>query len=174
MSRRREQSSNSSPFPREAPNAFAPSFLEEIARREPAPAVPETLSEGPFRVLRHFGDGPPLWACHAAGERQARLTVEAPDLAYLAAAALAVAERPLRFRFQPDAEGRLHLLEDGRPVGTASRPEWGSDTLALHLTALAALRARPLALAHYLLSVPDDALRRAGRILVERLREAGR
>jgi hypothetical protein len=138
--------------------------------------VPETLAEGPFRVERHYGDGPPLWACYAAGERRPRLTVEAPDLAYLAAAALALAERPLRFRFQADAEGRLHLLHDGRPVGTALHR---GDTLPLHLSGLADLRSRPLALAYYLLSVPDETLRRTGRILVERLRtemlrEAGR
>ncbi len=32
MSRRREQSSNSSPYPGEASNAFAPSFLAELLR----------------------------------------------------------------------------------------------------------------------------------------------
>lgn len=38
-----------------------------------------------------------------------------------------------------------------------------------HLTGLADLRVRPLALAHYLLSVPDETLRRTGHILIEML-----
>lgn len=174
MSSRETQCSNPSFLRGDGPNAFASSFLDEMGRREPAPAVPEVLAEGPFRIERHHGDGPPLWACYAAGERRARLTVEAPDLAYLAAAALAVAERPARFRLQEDAERRLHLLHDGRPVGTVGRPEWAGDAFPLHLTGLADLRSRPLALAHFLLSVPDEALRRTGRILIEMLREAGR
>jgi len=34
------------------------------------------------------------------GERQARTSVEAPDLAYLLAAGMEIAERPLRFGFE--------------------------------------------------------------------------
>ncbi len=113
----------------------------------------------------------PRWACFAAGEREPRLTLQAPDLAYLAAAALAVAERPASFRFQEDAGGRLHLLHHGHSAGTALDR---GDTLALHLSGLAGLRVQPLAFAHYLLSVPDETLRRSGRILMELLREARR
>ncbi len=120
----------------------------------------------------------PRWACIAAGEREPRLVLQAPDLAYLAAAALAVAGRADTagaFRFQEDADRRLHLLWHGRPVGTApGLIQMGGDTLPLHLGGLAGLRVQPLAFAHYLLSVPDETLRRSGRILMELLREAGR
>ncbi len=97
--------------------------------------------------------------------------LQAPDLAYLAAAALAVAERPPGFRFQEDADRRLHLLHHGHPVGASL---YRGDTLPLLLSGLADFRVQPLAFAHYLLSVPDETLRRSGRILRELLREAGR
>lgn len=133
-------------------------------------AAPEARAEGPFRVVKLYGDGPPLWASYAAGERRPRLSLETPDLAYLLAAGMEVAERPLRFRFEeagsPGDRRAFHLLYDGVPVGTA---DLRGDTLPLHLTGLADLRVRPLALAHYLLSVPDETLRRTGRILIEML-----
>ena len=171
MSHRKDQSN---PLPGEPRNAFASFFLDHMARREPVPAAPEVRAEGPFRVVKLYGDGPPLWACYAAGERRPRLSLETPDLAYLLAAGMEVAERPLRFRFEEAAEevgapGRsrpFHLLHDGVPVGTA---DLRGETLPLHLTGLADLRVRPLALAHYLLAVPDETLRRTGRILVEML-----
>ncbi len=157
---------------RHFPNAFSEDFLGEIARREPAPATPEADLAGPWRVTALYGAGSePRWACFAAGEREPRLVLETPDLAYLAAAALAVAERPPSFRFQEDAARRLHLLSHGRPVGTSA---YEGDTLALQLSGLADLRVQPLAFAHYLLSVPDETLRRSGHILMELLREAGR
>ncbi len=152
-------------------SAFSPDFLAEVARREPAPVTPEADLAGPWRVSALYGAGDSLrWACIAAGERQPRLVLQTPDLAYLA-----VAERPAAFRFQEAAARRLdlawHLLWHGRPVGTSN---YQGDTLPLHLTGLADLRVRPLAFAHYLLSVPDETLRRSGRILMELLREAGR
>ena len=157
------------------PSAFSADFLAELSRREPAPAAPEADLAGPWRVAQLCGAGDPRWACLAAGERQPRLVLQAPDLAYLTAAALAVAARPAAFRFQEDADRRLHLLHHGRPVGTsAGLIQVGADTLPLHLTALADLRVRPLAFAHLLLGVPDDVLRRAGVIAVQLLREAGR
>ncbi len=158
------------------PNAFAPDFLAELARREPAPATPEADLAGPWRVTALYGAGDePRWGCIAAGESRPRLVLQAPDLAYLAAAALAVAERPPTFRFQEDAGRRLHLLWHGRPVGTAaSLIPVGGDAFALHMSGLADLRVQPLAFAHYLLSVPDETLRRSGRILMDLLREARR
>jgi hypothetical protein len=125
-----------------------------------------------------YGSGDPRWACLAAGERQPRLTLQAPDLAYLTAAALAVTERTDTagaFRFQQDADRRVHILWHGRPVGTApGLVQVASDTLPILLTALADLRTQPLPLAHYLLAIPDEALRRAGALAVQLLREAGR
>ena len=161
---------------RHSPNAFSASFLAELARRDPAPAMPEADLAGPWRVTALYkSGGEPRWGCIAAGERAPRLVLQAPDLAYLAAAALAVAERPSGFRFQEDAERRLHLLWHGRPVGTSTGLiPVGGDTLPLQLSGLADLRVQPLAFAHYLLSVPDETLRRSGRILMELLREAGR
>ncbi len=154
------------------PNAFSEDFLGEIARREPAPATPEADLAGPWRVTALYGAGDePRWGCIAAGEREPHLILQAPDLAYLAAAALAVAERPPGFRFQDGADRRLHLLLQGHPVGTSL---YRGDTLPLHLSGLADLRVQPLAFAHYLLSVPDETLRRSGRILMQLLREVGR
>ena len=117
----------------------------------------------------------PRWGCIAAGESRPRLVLQAPDLAYLAAAGLAVAERPASFRFQEAASRRLHLLWHGRPVGTScGLIPVGGDTLQIHLSGLADLRLQPLAFAHYLLSVPGQTLQRSGRILMDLLREAGR
>jgi len=187
MSQRESQCSNPSPVrtgspgagdpPAAAfPNAFSADFLAELSRREPAPATPEADLAGPWRVTSLYGAGEePRWACLAAGERRPRITLQAPDLAYLTAAALAVAGRSAAFRFQEDADRRLHLLWHGHPVGTSSGLiPVGGDTLPLHLTALADLRTRPLPFAHLLLAVPDEVLRRAGAIAVQLLPEAGR
>jgi hypothetical protein len=48
------------------------------------------------------------------------------------------------------------------------------DTLALDLTRLADLRGQPLPLARFLVSVPQDVLRRAGVLMMEILRETRR
>jgi len=169
MSHRKDQSN---PFPGphsdEGRNAFASFFLDHMARREPVPAAPEARAEGPFRVVKLYGDGPPLWACYAAGERRPRLSLETPDLAYLLAAGMEVAERPLRFRFEeagpPGDRRAFHLLHHRVPVGT---PDLPGDTLPLHQTGQADHRVPPQAQAHNPLSVPDETLRRTGRILVE-------
>ncbi len=153
-------------------SAFSPDFLAEVSRREPAPATLEADLAGPWRVTPLYGAGDqPRWACVAAGESQPRLILQAPDLAYLAAATLAVAERPPVFRFQDGADRRLHPLHHGRPVGTSV---YRGDNLPRILSGLADLRVQPLAFAHFLLSVPDETLRRSGRILMEPLRDAGR
>ncbi len=158
------------------PNAFSEDFLTDLARREPAPATPEADFAGPWRVTPLYGAGdPPRWACLAAGEREPRLVLQSPDLAYLSAAALAVAERPPGFRFQEGADRRLHLLHQGHSVGTSvSSIPIGGDTLPILLSGFADLRVQPLAFAHYLLSVPDETLRRAGVIAAQLLREAWR
>jgi hypothetical protein len=157
-------------------NAFRPELFEELCRREPAPAVSESGFTGPWRVRRLWGDGPPLWACYGAGERAPRLTFEEPDLAYLAAAALAVAERRMRFRFQTGADGREHLMHDGVPVANVGSPVQGGvlagSSLPADLTRLAELRVQPMALAQFLLSVPDEVLERAGAIFMDELRRS--
>jgi hypothetical protein len=150
------------------PNAFASALFEELREREPEPAVPEAGNAGPWRVIELHGPREPLFACHAAGEAGPRLTFDAPDLASLAAAALALSGRPPRFRWQRAEDGRLHLLHDGQSVATAAREE---ECLPLDLTRLADLRAQPLPLARFLVSVPQDVLRRAGALVMEILRE---
>jgi len=55
-------------------------------------------------------------------------------------------------------------MHDGHSVGTAQRR---SDQLPQVLTALADLRTRPQALAHFLLAVPDEVLERCGVILAQ-------
>jgi hypothetical protein len=91
------------------------------------------------------------------------------DLAHLAAAALAVAERPRRFRFQSGADGRLHLMHDGTAVACVHTPELEHSSLASDLTRFADLRAQPLALAQLLVATPSAVLRRAGAIVLDEL-----
>jgi len=151
----------------EPPNAFDRGFLDTFSRRDPAPATPEADHAGPWRVTRLHGDADPRWACIAAGEPPPRFSFREPDLAHLTATGLTLVDRPPRFRFQVDAAGTLHLMHDGYPVGIAQRQ---SDGLPTILTALADLRTRPQALAHFLLAVPDEVLRRCGVILAEMAR----
>jgi hypothetical protein len=168
MRDRRDDSTHPSSL--EPPNAFDRDFLENLSRREPAPATPEADYAGPWRVTRLHGEGDPRWGCIAAGERPPRFSFREPDLAHLTNAGLSLADRPARFRFQVDAVGTLHLMHDGYPVGTARRQ---SEQLPLVLTALANLRTQPEALAHSLLAVPDEVLRRCGMILARMAREGG-
>jgi hypothetical protein len=98
-----------------------------------------------------------------------------PAPSQLTTTGLTLADRPTRFKFLRGAphEGQstLHLLHDGYPVGKAQRE---SDQLPLILTALANLRVQPEALAHFLLAVPDEVLRRCGVILAHMARGEGR
>ena len=96
-------------------------------------------------------------------------------MAYLTAAALPLTGRAPRFSLVEDldAEEDLYLLASG--CGDRhGEPycEWGSvrgriEDLPWVLTVLDLLRVQPLALAHYLLSVGDETLRRVGGILAE-------
>ena len=157
-------------FDRSPPNAFDRAFLDAFSRREPAPASPEADHAGPWKVTRLHGQGDPRWACIAAGERPPRFSFREPDLAHMTNAGLSLADRPPRFRFQVDAAGTLHLMHDGYPVGQAAPSEQASEQLPVILTALANLRTQPDALAHFLLAVPDEVLRRCGVILAEMMR----
>jgi hypothetical protein len=110
---------------------------------------------------------------YGLGERGPHLTFDDPtlaDLAHLAAAALALAERPCRFRFQKGADDRLHLMHDGACVATVDSPTLEHTSLATDLTRLADLRANPLALAQLLAASPEIVLRRAGVIALDELR----
>ena len=81
----------------------APELFAELRRREDHPATPEADLAGPWRVARLHGVEPPdgvRWGCLGAGETNAALVYQAPDLAFLGAAGLALVERPARFRFQ--------------------------------------------------------------------------
>jgi hypothetical protein len=156
------------------PNAFSPELFESLHHRDPEPAAPEGHLPGPWRATRLHGDGPPLWAVYGLGERGPHLKLDDPehaDLAYLAAAALALAERPPRFRFQKGADGRLHLMHDGACVATVGSPALEHTSLATDLTRLADLRANPMALAQLLAATPETVLRRAGVIVLDELRK---
>jgi hypothetical protein len=182
MRRRDKNSTPSSPADPGGPlpdNAFTPALFAALDQREHEPVVPEGELPGPWRVTRLWGDGPPLWAVYGLGERAPRVTFGDPahsaehgDLAYLTAAALALAERPRRFRFQPGADGRLHLMHDGQAVATVGSAVLESTSLASDLTRLADLRAQPLALAQFLAAVPAGVLERAGAMLMDELRKA--
>ena len=157
-------------------NAFAPHFFEHLARRDFHPATPEADHAGPWRVVKLHGEGPVRFGCNALGERSPRLSFEAPDLAYLAAATLHLTDRPHRFRWQRGAErrgqGGLHLMHDGYPVATAGPAAQEAESLPQDLTRLADLRVQPLAFAQFLLSVPDEVIKRAGELVMELLEEA--
>lgn len=171
MRRRDEKSTPSTPDPLHD-NAFTPELFDELRQRDAEPAVPEGELPGPWRVTRLWGDGPPLYAVYGLGERGPRMSFEDPDLAHLAAAALALAERPARFRFQEGADGRLHLMHDGAGVGTVHSSVLENTSLAADLTRLADLRSQPLALAQLLAATPAGVLERAGAILMDELRKA--
>ena len=158
-------------------NAFDRDFLETFSRREPASATPEADNAGPWSVTRVHGDGDPRWACFAAGEGPplpGRYKFREPDLAHLTVTGLSLADRPPRFRFQVDAAGTLHLMHDGYPGGIVREGTAQSDQLPLVLTALANLRVQPQGLAHFLLAVPDEVLRRCGVILAGMVGEGHR
>lgn len=126
-------------------------------------------------MTRLWGDGPPLWAIYGLGEPGPRFTFTDQshgDLVHLAAAALAVAARPRRFRYVKGADDRLHLTFDGAPVATVHTPELEHTSLSDDLTRLADLRVQPLALARFLAAVPAAVLRRAGVIFLDDLRNA--
>lgn len=155
-------------------NAFAPELFDELRERDFAPVAPEGDLPGPWRVTRLWGDGPPLWAIYGLGERAPRVTFNGPelaDLAYLTAAALAVAERPRRFGFVRGGDGRQHLMFDGDGVASVQSAVLENTSLAMDLTRLADLRVQPLALAQFLASVPAGVLERAGAVLMDELRK---
>lgn len=165
----------------EAANA-GPWTVEPVGSRWDAPpeAPPEAPSETPpeARVIPHHVDAlasrtfqpEAEWACCSAGEAGPRGVFARPDLAYLFAAALPLDGAPPRLRLArrgldqalgggPDWH---RLTEDGQPVGRLAgfRPE-----LVALANALAALRSRPLALAHFLAACGEETLEPAGRIL---------
>ncbi len=139
---------------------------EDLLSVQPAEIVPPSRRR----------EAPPFpWRCLCAGEPAPRACLADPDLAYLTATALPLTGRAPRFALVEDldAEEDLYLLvsgwRDGRSdldgdLGTVLG--WNEDLPAV-LTVLDGLRVRPLALAHYLLSVGDETLARVGRILSE-------
>jgi hypothetical protein len=151
-------------------NAFRAELFTALRARDPEPVAPEGELPGPWRVTRLWGDGPPTWAVYGLGERAPRLHFDDPDLAYLSAAALALAERPPRFRFQRGADDRCHLMHDGEAVGAVCSAVLEGTSLATDLTRLADLRVQPLALAQLLAAVPTAVLERAGAILMDEVR----
>ena len=171
--RRKDCNPSSAGLPGTTPNAFTDELLEALDECEPEPFAPDGELPGPWRVTRLWGDGPPLWAIYGLGESGPRFTFTDEnhgDLAHLAAAALAVAARPRRFRYVKGADDRLHLTFDGAPVATVHTPELEHTSLADDLTRLADLRVQPLALARFLAAVPAAVLRRAGVIFLDDLR----
>jgi len=164
--------------PSPPPNAFAPELFAALRRRDHHPATPEADFAGPWRVARLYGAAPPAdgvrWACFAAGERAPALSYPEPDLAFLGAAGLELAERPSRFRFQRGADGRMHLMHDGYPVATVAPSVPEGCSLPADLTRLADLRVRPQALAHFLMAVPAEVLERAGVLVMRMLSEVER
>ncbi len=114
------------------------------------------------------------WACVGEGEEAPRALLAEPDLAYLTAAALPLTGRAPRFELVEDLDAEeedLSLLVSGcgAPPARSDR-DWGTvrgrnEDLPRVLTVLDELRLRPLALAHFLLSVGDETLARTGRIL---------
>jgi len=198
---RRRPLAGSGPSDRSSPsNAFSQEFLDRLRRSYDHPPTPEAANAGPFRV-EWIGStegsdpaadptdpsSPPSshpdlpWACFSAGEAAPRACLADPDVAFLTAAALPLTGQAPRFSLVEDldAEEDLYLLASG--CGDRhGEPycEWGSvrgwtEDLPWVLTVLDLLRVRPLTLAHYLLSVGDETLRRAGAILAELAGDSG-
>jgi hypothetical protein len=160
------------------PNAFSRELFSELRRRDHHPATTEGDFAGPWRVARLYGAPPPAdgvrWACFGAGEREPALHYPEPDLAFLGAAGLALAQRPPRFKFLRGADGRMHLLHDGYPVAVVAPSVPEGCSLPADLTRLADLRVRPQALAHFLMAVPEEVLERAGVLVVRMLADLER
>jgi len=142
-------------------------WIEPCSPSPPTDASPCSRTKAPTKA------GPPpaahRWACVGEGEEAPRAVLEEPDFAYLVAAALPLTGRPPRFELVEDldAEEDLYLVVSGcgeRHVDHGWLRGRAED-LAQALTMLDELRLRPRALAHYLLSVGDETLARAGRIL---------
>ena len=178
--RRRDENSTRPSDPDPTPagplpdNAFTPALFAALDQRELRARRPRG------RAPRPLAGHPPLGRRTAAlGRLRARgagatgdvRRNSRPDLAYLTAAALHLAERPRRFRFQQGADERLHLMHDGAAVATVGSAVLESTSLADDLTRLADLRAQPLALAQFLAAVPAGVLERAGAILLDELRK---
>lgn len=193
-----DDSPRTSPDPaggkRPADNAFTPAFLDHLRRHHDHPPVPEALNAGPWTVGRASeasanagtagsgagdgrspgsGAGYDSWFCRAAGEAEPRAHLVTADLAFLTAAALPLTGVEPRFFLaeDPDIEAPLcDLLDGDQAIGVVDG--W-NDELADRMSTLDALRRRPLALAHFLLAVGDETLRRVGTILLELSAEAG-
>ncbi len=169
----RRRSDESTPSPH--PNAFSEEFFDGIHGRTYEPAVPEADFSGPWRLNRLWGDGPPLWAVYRLGERGPCLTFDSPayaDLAYLTAAALSLTERPKRFEFRENDEGRLYMMQDGTAIASVHSPVLENTSFATDLTRLSDLRADPLALAQLLAATPTTVLRRAGVMVLDEIKRA--
>lgn len=163
-----------------APAAAPPSGTAgPLSQRAPdAPTLPATRDlEEPEVVRRHVDalasrtfQPETEWACRSIGGSAPRAVLERPDLAYLFAAALPLDGAPPRLRLArrgldealAGGPGWHRLAEDGRSVGRLAgfRPE-----LVALANALAALRSRPLALAHLLAACGEETLEPAGQIL---------
>lgn len=156
-------------------NAFSAGFLDRLRRHHDHPATPEAANAGPWRVVRSEPSASgPTWSCIAAGETAPRAHLVTPDLAFLAAAAFPLTGEEPRFFLaeDPDIEAPVcDLLDGDSPVGVVDG--WNAE-LAGRMSTLDALRRRPLALAHFLLAVGDETLRRVGRILLELAEEDDR
>jgi len=151
-----------------AANAFSAAFLDRLHRHHDHPPTPEVSNAGPWRVVRSPSDsGPPTWSCVAAGDAAPRAHLVTPDLAFLTAASFPLAGVESRYFLaeDPDIEEPVcDLLDGDSSVGVVDG--WTAE-LADRMSTLDALRRRPLALAHFLLAVGDETLRRVGGILLE-------
>jgi len=151
-----------------AANAFSAAFLDRLRRHHDHPPTPAAANAGPWRVVRSdSASGDPTWSCVAVGEASPRAHLVTPDLAFLAAAAFPLTGEEPRFFLaeDPDIEAPVcDLLDGDSSVGVVDG--WTAE-LAGRMSTLDALRRRPLALAHFLLAVGDETLRRVGRILLE-------
>lgn|GEM_PF-1573770 len=162
----------------ESPNAFSAAFLDRLRRHSDHPPTPEAANAGPWKVVRSgprersapiadSGAGEPYWSCVGIGEEEARAHLVTADLACLTAAALPLTGLAPRFHLAEDPDIELPLCDLFDGDSTVGVVDGWSPDLADRLNTLDALRCRPLSLAHFLLAVGDETLRRVGRILVE-------
>ena len=151
-------------------NAFASEFLTRFSEQDDPATSLEASTCGPWRVVALDRKG---WGVLQDGDTAPQAVFKDRDLALLAAAMLPASGRDVRFVLHDEAD------EQGFPVGAlglASKPEivgWLATFEAEMLDALHGglhLVLSPASLALLLEAAGPTALRRAGALLVERLK----
>lgn len=153
-------------------NAFTQEYLKLLSHRDEPVTAAEADTAGPWHLEAH----PQGWAVLRQGESLEAGSVPAAvfqkkDAARLTAAVLPGTGRKLRYRLGKDAEAEGYpLLDDGRAVGHL---RFFDEDLVNALNVVDAIVSMPRDLSWLLDGAGGLALDHAGKIALERVREAG-